>query len=119
MWDKQNVAPGNTIGCEPTNTSKLPIRTRYLGHVTGYQPIRDVYYSPPKPTESGKTGPWLADNQSRDLNNEFLFVVGSCVLHTWSFRSVNPYGGLSGHSTKISPRCTLKIFFFLSNNPVL
>eukprot|EP00116_Pleurobrachia_bachei_P015947 sb/3476209/ len=26
---------------EPTDTSKQPIRTRYLSHVTGYQPIRD------------------------------------------------------------------------------
>eukprot|EP00116_Pleurobrachia_bachei_P004838 sb/3465100/ len=26
---------------EPTETSKQPIRTRYLDHVTGYQPIRD------------------------------------------------------------------------------
>eukprot|EP00116_Pleurobrachia_bachei_P009825 sb/3470087/ len=26
---------------EPTETSKQPIRTRYLGHVTDYQPIRD------------------------------------------------------------------------------
>ena len=24
--------------------SKQPIRTRYLGHVTGYQPIRDQYF---------------------------------------------------------------------------
>eukprot|EP00116_Pleurobrachia_bachei_P003253 sb/3463515/ len=31
---------------EPTDTSKQPIRTRYLalGHVTGYQPIRDQYF---------------------------------------------------------------------------
>eukprot|EP00116_Pleurobrachia_bachei_P016258 sb/3476520/ len=29
---------------EPTETSKQPIRTRYLGHVTGYQPIRDRYF---------------------------------------------------------------------------
>eukprot|EP00116_Pleurobrachia_bachei_P015641 sb/3475903/ len=29
---------------EPTNTSKQPIRTRYLGHMTGYQPIRDQYF---------------------------------------------------------------------------
>eukprot|EP00116_Pleurobrachia_bachei_P004072 sb/3464334/ len=28
---------------EPTDTSKQPIRTRYLGQVTGYQPIRDQY----------------------------------------------------------------------------
>eukprot|EP00116_Pleurobrachia_bachei_P015153 sb/3475415/ len=29
---------------EPTNTSKQPIRTRYLGHMTGYQLIRDQYF---------------------------------------------------------------------------
>ena len=28
-------------GQEPTDTSKQPIRTRYLGHVTGYHPIKD------------------------------------------------------------------------------
>ena len=27
-----------------TESSKQPIRTRYLGHVTGYQPIRDQYF---------------------------------------------------------------------------
>eukprot|EP00116_Pleurobrachia_bachei_P008640 sb/3468902/ len=29
---------------EPTRPSKQPMRTRYLGHVTGYQPIRDQYF---------------------------------------------------------------------------
>eukprot|EP00116_Pleurobrachia_bachei_P009491 sb/3469753/ len=29
---------------EPTQMSKQPIRTRYLGHVTGYQPIRVQYF---------------------------------------------------------------------------
>eukprot|EP00116_Pleurobrachia_bachei_P004372 sb/3464634/ len=29
---------------EPTDTSKQPIRARYLGQVTGYQPIRDQYF---------------------------------------------------------------------------
>eukprot|EP00116_Pleurobrachia_bachei_P009519 sb/3469781/ len=29
---------------EPTEISKQPIRTRYLGHVTGYQSIRDQYF---------------------------------------------------------------------------
>eukprot|EP00116_Pleurobrachia_bachei_P005031 sb/3465293/ len=29
---------------EPTETSKQPIRARYLGHVTGYQPIRDQHF---------------------------------------------------------------------------
>eukprot|EP00116_Pleurobrachia_bachei_P012725 sb/3472987/ len=32
------------VSDEPTETSKQPIRTRYLGHVTGYQPIRDKYF---------------------------------------------------------------------------
>eukprot|EP00116_Pleurobrachia_bachei_P002959 sb/3463221/ len=34
---------GQEVIKEPTETSKQPIRTRYLGHVTGYQPIRDQY----------------------------------------------------------------------------
>eukprot|EP00116_Pleurobrachia_bachei_P013419 sb/3473681/ len=29
--------------------SKQPIKTRYLGQVTGYQPIRDQYFLPPPP----------------------------------------------------------------------
>eukprot|EP00116_Pleurobrachia_bachei_P005160 sb/3465422/ len=29
---------------EPTETSKQQIRSRYLGHVSGYQPIRDQYF---------------------------------------------------------------------------
>eukprot|EP00116_Pleurobrachia_bachei_P009891 sb/3470153/ len=29
---------------EPTETSKQPIKTRYFGHVTGYQPIRDQHF---------------------------------------------------------------------------
>ena len=33
-----------------------------------------------EPTEPRNTAPWLADNQSRDLNNEFWFVVYVCRL---------------------------------------
>ena len=29
---------------EPAGPSKQPIRTRYLDHVTGYQPIRNEYF---------------------------------------------------------------------------
>ena len=29
---------------EPTEFRKQPIRARYLGHVTGYQPIMDQYF---------------------------------------------------------------------------
>ena len=29
---------------QPTESSKQPITARYLGHVTGYQPIRDQYF---------------------------------------------------------------------------
>eukprot|EP00116_Pleurobrachia_bachei_P015285 sb/3475547/ len=30
---------------EPTETSKQPIRTRYLRHLTGYQPIGELVYA--------------------------------------------------------------------------
>ena len=33
-----------TIDTEQTEPSKQPIRARYLGHMTGYQPIRDQYF---------------------------------------------------------------------------
>eukprot|EP00116_Pleurobrachia_bachei_P016707 sb/3476969/ len=36
VWD--------SLSQEPTETSKQPIRTRCLGHVTGYKPIRDQYF---------------------------------------------------------------------------
>ena len=35
--------PCVTYWQELTDTSKQPIRTRYLGHVTGYPPIGDQY----------------------------------------------------------------------------
>eukprot|EP00116_Pleurobrachia_bachei_P005779 sb/3466041/ len=34
----------HSVRQEPTDTSKQPIRTRHLGHVTGYQRIRDQYF---------------------------------------------------------------------------
>ena len=39
-----------------------------------------------EPTEPWNTGPWLADNQSRDLNNEFWLVL-------YLIRSVPPIHG--------------------------
>ena len=36
------------------DTSKQPIRTRYLGHVTGYQPIRDQYFQYLTTTTQGR-----------------------------------------------------------------
>eukprot|EP00116_Pleurobrachia_bachei_P001816 sb/3462078/ len=36
--------PLRNLEQKPTETSKQPIRTRYLGHLTGYQPIRDQYF---------------------------------------------------------------------------
>eukprot|EP00116_Pleurobrachia_bachei_P000955 sb/3461217/ len=42
---QQLVAPGHQRQIlEPTDTSKQPISTRYLGHVTSYRPIRDQYF---------------------------------------------------------------------------
>eukprot|EP00116_Pleurobrachia_bachei_P009486 sb/3469748/ len=43
-WDKDGITADLTDNQEPTDTSKQPIRTRYLGHVTSYQPIRDQYF---------------------------------------------------------------------------
>ena len=37
------IEGGSTL-LEPTEFRKQPIRTLYLGHVTGYQPIRDQYF---------------------------------------------------------------------------
>ena len=37
-----NISQG--VYHKPTESSKQPIRARYLGHVTGYQPIRDQYF---------------------------------------------------------------------------
>ena len=37
---RQAGNPRSTNYQEPTDTSKQPIITHYLGHVTGYQPIR-------------------------------------------------------------------------------
>eukprot|EP00116_Pleurobrachia_bachei_P016989 sb/3477251/ len=41
---------------EPAETSKQPIRTRYLGHVTGYQPITQG------PIFNDSVGSWNPDN---------------------------------------------------------
>eukprot|EP00116_Pleurobrachia_bachei_P012914 sb/3473176/ len=41
---------------ESIETSKQPIRARYLGHMTGYQPIRDQYFLI-------WFGSWLSPNQ--------------------------------------------------------
>eukprot|EP00116_Pleurobrachia_bachei_P001262 sb/3461524/ len=46
--DSQETVRDSVISNSSTSsiigTSKQPIRTRYLGHVTGYQPIRDQYF---------------------------------------------------------------------------
>eukprot|EP00116_Pleurobrachia_bachei_P015868 sb/3476130/ len=40
----QSIGLTILLPIEPTDTCKQPITTRYLGHVTGYQPIRDQYF---------------------------------------------------------------------------
>eukprot|EP00116_Pleurobrachia_bachei_P009775 sb/3470037/ len=49
-----------------SGTSKQPIRTRYLGHVTGYHPIRDQYFliqSGPMATKACNERSNLQDNR--------------------------------------------------------
>eukprot|EP00116_Pleurobrachia_bachei_P018779 sb/3479041/ len=41
---RQTPTLSNKSNQEPTETSKQPIRTRYLGHVTSYSPISDQYF---------------------------------------------------------------------------
>ena len=55
---------------ETTRFSKQPIRTRYFGHVTGYQPIRDQHSlirSVPKSSEGAirKGRPGVLGGRSR------------------------------------------------------
>eukprot|EP00116_Pleurobrachia_bachei_P010839 sb/3471101/ len=58
----------HTHRTETTETSKQPIRTRYLGHMTGYQPIRDQYFL----IRSVPT-------QYSPLRNRFLFARYSLI----------------------------------------
>eukprot|EP00116_Pleurobrachia_bachei_P003381 sb/3463643/ len=45
IWGAKNIIIMNLhFMPEPTDTSKQQIKTRYLGHVAGYQPIRDQYF---------------------------------------------------------------------------
>eukprot|EP00116_Pleurobrachia_bachei_P018045 sb/3478307/ len=47
------IGPAECTYQEPTEISKQQIRTRYLGHVTCYQPIRDQYFLiPNSPTHT-------------------------------------------------------------------
>eukprot|EP00116_Pleurobrachia_bachei_P014910 sb/3475172/ len=39
-----NIFPLRQVHHEPIETNKQPIITRYLDHVTSYQPIRDQYF---------------------------------------------------------------------------
>ena len=41
---KQNCADKHKIYNQEPNEGKQPIKTLYLGHVTGYQPITDQYF---------------------------------------------------------------------------
>eukprot|EP00116_Pleurobrachia_bachei_P006525 sb/3466787/ len=41
---KVTIQPGGDIKNCPILVRNRPIRTRYLGHVTGYEPIRDQYF---------------------------------------------------------------------------
>eukprot|EP00116_Pleurobrachia_bachei_P015780 sb/3476042/ len=70
--------PGtNSITHEPTETSKQPIRTRYLeGHVTGYHPIRDQYFlirSVP-----GSTYTWIVSQSDKSINDH----IKDCVFQS-------------------------------------
>eukprot|EP00116_Pleurobrachia_bachei_P004131 sb/3464393/ len=64
---------------EPTDTSKQPIRTRYLGHVTGYQPIRDEFLPGSIPLSiSGRC--WLLHSHcTSPLRKQYTWWRCSCL----------------------------------------
>eukprot|EP00116_Pleurobrachia_bachei_P017413 sb/3477675/ len=69
---------------KPTETSKQPIRPRYLGHVTDYQPIRDQYF--------------LVYYHNIPLKMSFCWERGTCVTFSISMASSSVVG--EGHSPK-------------------
>eukprot|EP00116_Pleurobrachia_bachei_P005512 sb/3465774/ len=59
---------------EPTESSKQSIRTRYLGHMTGYQPIREHYFLI-------RSVPAFYYNTPNTHNPPCLARPSFCVLH--------------------------------------
>ena len=67
------------------------------------RPCPSNYHCEQEPNEAGNTGPRLADNQSRDLNNEFWLVVimskirFSCnhILSKWGYPNIYGSGTLT------------------------
>eukprot|EP00116_Pleurobrachia_bachei_P005074 sb/3465336/ len=66
---------------QPTETSKQPIRTRYLGHVTGYHPIRDQYFLTR-----------VCTIRKSEIDTRILFFI---TLHTTLFLSLTLHLTLS------------------------
>eukprot|EP00116_Pleurobrachia_bachei_P001834 sb/3462096/ len=75
--DSQFAGIEETITQEPTDTTKQPIRTRYLGHVTGYQPIRGQYFLPLSFSRNGLYIVDLFDNFSANFP---LMMVAFCEV---------------------------------------
>eukprot|EP00116_Pleurobrachia_bachei_P007557 sb/3467819/ len=76
---------------EPTETSKQPIRTRYLDHVTGYQPIRDQYFLIRSVTNMNSCSPKILgrpDLVDKSLSPEGVPKSGS----DWETQTANERG---------------------------
>eukprot|EP00116_Pleurobrachia_bachei_P005399 sb/3465661/ len=73
------LSPGDSerTTSEPTETSELPIRTRSLGHVTGYQPIRDQYFLIRSVPETDTS----LNEEGKTKNIDLECVLRSCSLH--------------------------------------
>eukprot|EP00116_Pleurobrachia_bachei_P017697 sb/3477959/ len=66
---------GGIVVWEPTETSKQPIRARYLGHVTGYQPIRDQYFLIRSIPGDNTTG-------SKEIFENHSQIYQTVIMHT-------------------------------------
>eukprot|EP00116_Pleurobrachia_bachei_P012049 sb/3472311/ len=73
-----------------TGTSKQPTRIRYLGHVTGYQPIREQYFRiRSDPTIPGFTGDSISTSASSP--SSVLSTPGLSPEHTAYLDSVGGF----------------------------
>ena len=86
----------HTTRQEPTESSKQPIRADHLGHVTGYQPIRDQYFmvgSVPatRTVRLGFRTVFCEIRQTGPPKYDFLLYI--FTVFVWFFFTVNQVAG--------------------------
>eukprot|EP00116_Pleurobrachia_bachei_P000137 sb/3460399/ len=110
-----NSYSAGTIQCsqEPIETSKQPIRTRCLGHVTGYQPIRDQFFPVSECiTNSHEKSPSMDDLYNV---NEFLLSLNYDAPTLVREKGTTPFK-LNDSNNLISPSDSVKDSLLLESS---